>query len=683
VRITNFGNGGADIKIRMAWNGLTSGGEYNGTWLSGSTYTSRDLVIYPTGSQLMWRANQSTTAGQSPDTNPEKWDLEVGLEMVQNIGSGKYTRYLLGIRNDDMIRINGIHRGTYATSAFTRRSSYYDDYRGASSISTSVTSMVLGSSHPSAKSLTISAGLTMPNSSTIGSSSDNFAIPTTHPTLLTINLGAGLGLSIGNSVTMYGDANNFFVYVIARYDNATGVAYGASTVHVGSGTFSSWTIKSERLIYGERTADTAGKNFYALVQSYDSGTGVINFNTVNNTGTGTHSDWTLRVAKEPFTIPGTNATRYNGNQSNNAFGTYGLWHRGDFEGDRLIHNCTVATNGTGWIYVYGSGADDSDIPDDVEIDTYNGSTLNLQTKTVFTGLTKGNHTFIAFSKVSANGLSTNTRPYVDAGTTTPNYSFFEQYEYDSFTTDITAGPVGGESFGEIAYRIRDTDGGDTAQWVPEHSNVQTLLNRSNRVFTIDGVVADHEDENDFYMLKFQSFTTASLTQLLDVVHPQATGNMGSLSVTHNFSNQGLYYKLILTWLQAGVIETGYNNMVFLGDAWWNKAKAQNEEIIIRPAVDNTSENLTADQKDQGSYLFYSTGADPLDTFVLGQYWPNPTRDWRIGGANLGTPFVQDFSTTNNAKFYPFVYSGYSFALNEVMTIEARLYAGNKGTLDLT
>jgi len=74
----------------------------------------------------------------------------------------------------------------------------------------------------------------------------------------------------------------------------------------------------------------------------------------------------------------------------------------------------------------------------------------------------------------------------------------------------------------------------------------------------------------------------------------------------------------------------------------------------------------------------------LNDYVLALAFPNPTRDWRIGGANRGTPFIQSFSAgAGNAKFYPFVYSGYSFAASEVMTIEGRLYLGNKGSLVLS
>lgn len=675
------GNGGTSLKARTIFNGITSGGKYQGSYSAAATYSQYDIIGYPTDSApLRYRANQSTSAGQSPDTHPSKWDLTVGVEFLQDLGLGVYARYSLGVRNDAFIRMNGFDIGTYATSAFNRFASYYNDSRGASQISTSVTSMAIPTSHPTSRTLTIGAGLSITNSSSIGSSTDSFAIPTTHPTARTINMTAGLGLTIGNNVTVYGDANNFFVFVIARYNNTTGVAYGASTVHVGSGTFSSWTIKSERLIYIERTADVANKNLYALVQSYDSGTGSLVFNTVNNVGSTTNSDWTIRVGKEPFTVPGSNATRYNGNQSNNPFGTYGQWHSGELTGDRLLHNCTINTNGTGWLYIYGSGANDSSIPSDVTIDTYNGSS-STASRTVFSGLNKGTHTFLGISCVSPNVSSTNTRPYIDAGTTGPAYSFQEQYEYDVFTPTVIAGPTGGESFGEIAYRFRDTDGGDTAQWLPEHSNVLTTY-ATSKSLTIDSSSISLTSENDTFMLKFRDITTATLLQTLDVQHPQATGSMGTMNTTHTFNNTGLYYKVIQTWAQAGVIVTGYNNMVFLGDAWFNKVLCEDSQVITRPA-DNVSTNLTASQESQGSYLFYSTGADPLNDYVLALAFPNKTRDWRIGGSNRGTPFIQDFSGAANAKFYPFIYSGYSFAASEVMTVEGRLYLGNKGSLVLS
>lgn len=672
-------NGSSDIKIRMMWNGVASGGEFTGTWSAATTYSNRDLVVYPSNSQLVFRANQSTSAGQSPDTHPAKWDLEVGLEMVQNIGNGKYTRYLLGIRNDDMVRLNGIERGAYTTSAFIRRQSNYVGGYATVSIGTSSTSMTLGSSHPAAKTLTTGTGLGISNSATLGSSSSSFAIPTTHPSTLSVTLPSGLSLNTGDYVTMYGDANNFFVFVIARYDNTTGAAYGASTLHVGTGSFSNWTVKRERLIYVFRTADAA-KNFYALVQSYDSGTGVLNFNTANNTGTGTHSDWTIQEAKQPPN-PGTSDVLFI-NNANNTFGTHGTWVYGTFHGDRLQHRGSKDNRGTGFLYVYVDGPDIANPPADVTIDTYNASLITAQSTNVFTGLTKGTHSFIAFVKVSPTGASANTRAWLSADSNGAEYSYNEMYEYDVFTPDITAGPTGAESFGAVAYRFRDSNAANTPQWVPEHANVQTAMGRDGRVFTIDNTILNHSNEDDPFMFKFRDFTSATLTQTVDVVHPQATGNMASLVATHTFDRNGVYYKMLFTWLQSGVIETGYNNMVFLGNSWFNKIKAQDGAVIDRPA-DNTSVNLTAGQKDQASYLFYSTGADPLDKFVIGQFWPNITRDWRIGGANLGTPFVQDFAGASNAKFYPWVYSNYAFAVNDVMTVEGRLYGGNKGSLVLS
>lgn len=680
--ISQLGNGGSDIGVRMVYNGVTSGGSFKGTWASGSTYVNRDLVRYPNAtSQLIWRANQSTSAGQSPDTHPSKWDLEVGLEMVQNIGSGKYTRYLLGIRNDDMIRTNGIERGTYTTSAFIRRQSNYVGGGYASlTIGTSSTSMVLGSSHPSAKSLTTSTGLSISNSTSLGSSSSSFAIPTTHPTMLNITLPSGLGLVAGDYITMYGDANNFFVLVIARYNNSTGATYGGSTVHVGSGTFSNWTVKREKLIYGFRTSDSVNKNFYALVQSYDSGTGVLNFNTINNTGTGTHSDWTIQHAKQPVTPSTTDGVSIQ--NANNAFGTFGVWVVGSFHGDRLQLRGSRDNRGTGILCVYTGGPDIANPPANVTVDTYNVASLTSQSTNAFTGLTKGTHSFICFSIVSPTVASTNTRVWLSADSDGPEYSFNEQYEYDVFTPDITAGPTGAESFGGIAWKFRDTNAADTSEWMPEHSNVQTCMGRTGRIFDIDGVTLSNSDEDGAYMLKFKPFTAASLTQTLNVVHPQAVGNMASLSIIHSFDRNGLYYKLINTWLQAGLIETGYNNMVFLGEAWFNKIIGQNAVTMARPA-DNTSVNMASDFKDQASYLFYSTGADPLDKFVIGQFWPNASRDWRIGGTSLGTPFVQDFLSTGGAKFYPFVFQNYSFAINDEITVEGRLYGGNKGNLILT
>lgn len=678
--LNQSGNDG-QCKVRTIFNGIVSGGEYQGSYNNVATYSKNQIIGYPVDSApLRYRANQSTSAGQSPDTNPEKWDLQVGIEWLQDLGGGFYSRYSMGIRNDAMIRLNGLEVGTYANSSFTRRSSFYD-VTGLGT-TTSVTSMAIPSSHPSSRTIIVGTGLNIPNSATLsGTCTDNFAIPTTHPTLAIRNLPSGLNLVTGDLIVMYGDASNFFGYVIARYNNATGVAYGASTFHVGSGTFSSWTLKKERLIYIERTADPVGKNLYCLAQTYDSATGSLTFNSINNTGTTTNSDWTIYIsAKQPSSIPASNNSRYNGTQSNNPFGTYGLWHMKMFQGNRLIHNSTKANNGTGWVYIYVDGPDLSSPPSDVEIDTYNPIIISQGTLT-FDNLTSGVHTIIAFSKVSASGSSTNTRPYIDAGTTTPNHSFLEQYNYDVFTPTITLGARGGESFGEIAWRFRDVDVGDATHWLPEHSGIITteLVSKS---LLIDGVVVDMSDENAPYQLKFKDASIALLTQSLKIVHPQATGDMGSMATTHSFGSKGVDYIIQVTWAQAGLIETGYNNMIFLGEAWFNKVLGQDAQVIVRPP-DNTSENLSESEAGQQSYLFYSTGTSPLEDYVIGQFWANPARDWRTGLPNVGIPFIQDFTGSANAKWYPVAFSNYPFAQDEAVIVQGKLFIGNKGDLVLT
>lgn len=683
--IAETGNGSSDIQIRTSFGGLhgSSGVLYDGTWSSGGGYTQYHTVTYPNASSpLVFRANQATSAGQSPDTHPAKWDLEVGVDIVQNLGSGKYSRYTLSVREDDLIRINGIGRGSYAPSFYNRYSSnYVGNYGTTATISTSSTSMAIPTSHPTARTLTIGTGLSLPNSSTIGSSSSSFAIPTTHPTALTINLGTGLSLALGDNVTLYGDANNLFVFIIADYDSGTGIARGASTIHVGTGSFSSWTIKSEKIIYFQRTADPTGKNGYALLQSYDSGTGVLTFNTLNNVGSTTNSDWTILWGKSAI-IPGTS----NGlsiQNVNNPAGTYGVWIWGEFTGTRLSHNSTKDNRGTGFLYMYGSGANDASIPADVTIDTYNASSVSSNSTVTWSNLNPGTHTFLALTKVSPTGASANQRAWIDADSDgSGGYSFSEQYDYDLFTEDVVAGPGGAQSFGEFAYNFRDVDGGDALYWIPGHGNRSTATGTAGRVFTIDGNVIDTHSENNIYLNKYVPFSSFSLTQSIDITHPQATGNMGTLLTTHSFgAESGLYYKQIFNWLQGGSISAGYNNMIILGDAWFNKIKCEDEQIVVRPA-ENTSVNLTGSQESQRSYLFYSTGSAPLSEFVIGMHWPNASRDWRVGGANRGVPFVSDFVGSGNAKFYPFIYSNYSFSTSETWTIEGRYYAGNKGTLVL-
>lgn len=673
------GNSGVSLKARTFFNGITSGGHYKGTWASGTAYAQYDLVTY--FSPLIWRSNQATLAGQSPDTHPAKWDIQVGVEMLQDLGGGFYSRCSLGIRNDSMIRLNGLEVGTYSTLSFGRRESNYIGNGATATIGTSVTSFATPSSHPSSRTLTTGAGLSasLPDSETLsGTCDDTFSIPTTTPTFLTLTLPTELTLTKGETITLYGNASNFVVVIVARYDSGTGAFYGASTNSVGSGSFSSWTIKRERLIYIYDTTDATGKNFYCLVQTYDNGTGSLVVNSVANTSSITNADWTISRAKTPNNPTSSTALFFN--NSNTTAYSVGHWMLGSFTGDRLVMRSEKDSRGLDWEYVYLHG-DEPNIPANVIVSTYNATPLSGQLTNVFTGLTKGTHYFMAVSKVAASG--TNTRAWINSDTDVGFSSFSEHYEYDTFTPIVIAGPSGGESFGEIAYSFRDTDGSDTPQWLPEHSNILTTYGTS-KTLTIDGAIVSLSDENAPYMNKFRDVTSnVQLLQTLDIQHPQAIGSMGTMNVTHKFDRNGLYYKIIQTWSQAGLITTGYNNMVFLGDAWFNKVLCEDLQVINRPA-DLTSENLTASQESQRSYLFYSTGADPLNDYVIGLAFPNKTRDWRIGGANRGVPFIQSFSAgAGNAKFYPHIYSNYAFVVDEVMTVEGRLYLGNKGDLILS
>lgn len=672
------GNGSSVLKARTFFNGVTTG-RYQGTWSAVAPYNQYDIVGYPSDVHpLRFRANQSILAGQSPDTHPAKWDLQVGVEFLQDLGLGNYARYSLGVRNDAMTRLNGLDVGTFATSSFTRRESNYTGNGASANIGTANTSFATPSSHPSSRTLPTQAGLaaSLPNSETLpGTCNDTFSIPSVTPTFLTLTLPTGLTLTKGETITLYGNTNNFVVIIVGRYNSSTGAFYGASTNSVGSGSFSSWTIKREKLVYIFDTTDATGKNFYGLVQTYDNGTGSLVVNSVANTSSITNADWTIALGKVPANPTSSLSTFFN-NSISTAYAV-GHWFLGSFTGDRLVIRSEKDNRGMDWQFVYLHGDNDV-IPADVTVSTYNASALSSQLTTVFTGLKKGTHFFMAVSKAAASG--TNTRAWINADTDAGFGGFLEQYEYDVFTPTVTLGASGAESFGEIAYSFRDSDGGDTSQWVPEHSNVLTSFFTSKSL-TIDGVAVSMSDENALYMNKFRDITSAQFLQTLDIQHPQSTGSMGTFNVTHTFDKNGLYYKTDILWAKDGVITTGYNNMVFLAEAWFNKILCEDNQAVNRPG-NNTVYNLSATEQSQRSYLFYSTGADPLNKFVLALAFPNKTRDWRIGQADRGTPQITDFSGTANAKFYPHVYSGYAFTAGERMISEGRLYAGNKGNLVL-
>ena len=660
------GNGSSNMKIKLSYDGTTSGGKYKGVWLAATTYGANEIVNYPSGSPLYWRSKAGGNVGNDPIlTDPTYWYLECGVDILQDSGDGvNFYRYTLGFRNDDFIRLQKLQYGTYANTGL---STLNFQNHNALLYSSSVTSIALPASNPTSRTFTMGTGLDVADSATLGTSVDSFSIPTTQGVSVSLTVNTGLSITPGESLSIYNDATHFFVIVAVSYNSGTGLLTGRLVVNVGTGSFSSWTIKREKLI---TIVNSTVNYFAAVVQTYNSVTGSTTVNSVYSTASGTLASWTIKNGFNPMPDPGAD------NDLN--FKVMGQYFIGSFTGTAVRFSHLRSTTGMGMKFVYLSGPDSGNLPADITVDTYHATLSTVVTDTALQNLTYGTHTVLVIG-VSSPGGGTNTAGwYKSSSSNNASKTLFGAINFDVFTeTAPIVSSWSPESEGEFAYSFRDTDSGDTAQWQPEHSNVLTTTGRS-RIFTVNGVSIDVSTISSVtnpYLYRYGTFTSFSLSQTLNIIHPQAAGNVSTLSMLHSFDSNGLYYKKTETALQAFFIAIGYNNMIQINEAGFNKIKAENGNYISRPA-DNTIVNLSGSEANQGSYLFYSTsGASPIKDLVLAQHWPNKARDWRTGLPNSGTSFVQDFSGAAGWKFYPVAFSGYSVANGEVLVHECRLLLG--------
>lgn len=673
------GNGSANIKIRVASTHVPA---TYGNWASGSNYGVGEIRAYPSGSPLLWKTVNAisgppdntvppyTVDGDVITFNPN-WQIDIALDMIQDSGDGvHFYRTTLQKSYDDFVRLNNFQYGTYATTAYQSSTS---NYIAATLSATSASSIASNGGVPASKSFTTQAALPeLYSSVTLNAAySNNFAIPTTHPTFQSHNIGVGLNVSEGDTLTFYGDSTHFFIFVVYSYNSITGIAIGFSTFNLSTGTYAIWTIKKEVLLYLKWQSGAV--DFYCLVQTYDSGTGATTANNIfNPNGAGALSGWNVFLGKrpQPSTVGVGQSSSYNLGAQNIA-----VWHFGEFIGTGINHRSIKSTAGTGWTYVYISGPDN---PANVTIDMYNGSTITNQSTNVWQNLVWGKHRYVAISCASpSTGLSTNTSAWVYASTNTANVqSTSNIVNYDLFTAEIQCGIQDPQSAGEVAWRFKLNGSAHTTQWWPYHG---VVTDRGDaKQFLIDNVLINYNTINGVtnpYLYKYQNFTTAKVVQSGAIIHPQDPGDFATYSSMHILNKQGVQWDVSVTWLKAAFIETGYNNMVSLGEAFFNKAKSEGGTYMNRPS-DNTSVNMASNFKNLSSYLFYSTsGSSPVKNLVLGQLWPDIT-NWRAGLPNSGTSFMQDFTGAGGAKFYPFVYSSYVTTPGENVRIRGWHYLGS-------
>jgi hypothetical protein len=672
--LSQSGNQSTDIMLKTAYVGPPAG---KGNWNSASAYGQGEIRAYPIGSPIMWRIKTATTvsAGEDPPISNPKWELAIGVDMIQNMGNGKWARTTLHHDEGEWIKMGPMEIGTYAPSRFTYDPSLPPNYVGNGSliISTSTTSLTIPTTHPTSRTITIGTGLTIPNSVSVGTCNTSFAIPTTHATPLDVVLSTGQSISPGDSITLYGDANNFVVCTVGRYFSGTGVAHLGSVAHVGSGTFSSWTVKKEKLRRIYRTANSGGQYMLGLVQSYDSGTGSFTFNTIKNTGTGTFTDVTVALIREPVDPTSSASLQVNVLDAE----TLGIWYVVTGTGTSFLHRGSKDNRGCGWRYMYADGPMINNPPADIIVDTYNATSQTAQSTVAFDDLDPGTHTFVAVSCPSPSGLSANTRAWVAASTNSANLQTLRQaYNYDLFTADFAI--MGqGQSNGELAFNFREnSDAGDTPRWFPHHGSYTERNNITT--FVVDGVTLP--DSSDFltdanpYLRKYQPFTTCSLTQSGDIVHPEGAVPMGTYESTHTFSKSGVDFTLDINWTTVPFIATGYVAMLFLYKEFAKKIKYQDGAEYTTPQGANPDVNIDSADINKPSVLVYNDG-----TGVLGE--PLYAFARYSGGTAIPveSAYINNYDA-NFVKLYPQTFSNDPLTAPLTQTINLKWYFGNRGSL---
>lgn len=670
-------NGSSNIKIKAAsvFNPITYG-----NWASATNYSKGTIRAYPTGSPILWTCVNAIIDGPGgshsltpPSISNADWSLNVGLDMVQDSGDGvHFFRTTLQRAQDDFMKIDSFQYGTFADVQFTNSVSNYEDFV---QIGSSASSIATNTAIPSSKSFTADTGLTKIYDSVLlnGAFSSTFNIPIVHPNITSYTIGAGLSITEGDTLTFYGDATHFFVLSVYKYDSIAGIVYGFSVNNVGTGSFSIWSVKKEVLIYIKWTGGAV--DGHLIVTAYNSGTGATTATLIASGNTaGALTGWNIFYGKKPQPIPSSQGTNFNVGGAAAAIGHYCYVN---FVGTSLQHRCVTQSNGMGWTYIYVSGPNTGVPPANVIVDTYSAGTLSNQTKQVFSGLIYGTHRVVAVAMLSPNGSSTNIAPFIYASTTTTNVlSFNQNVNYDLFTSSLDVGIIDPNSHGEVAWNFRlNANPGDAVQWFPFHGVITSR--DDSRVVKVDGVTINAntiDSTANPYYYKYQSFTSATLDQTGAITHPTASGDMANYVCNHTLNKNGVAWDFNFTWLQSAFISAGYNNMVSLGEAFFNKIKAVGGQYMARPA-DNTSVNMASDFRGQASYLFYSTsGADPAKSLVLAQYWDDLS-NWRQGELNSGSSFVQDFTGATGAKFYPYVYNSYTTSVNETVRVRGRHYLG--------
>lgn len=663
--------------IRLNWANSSTSGVYIGSYNPASTYNERDRVGSPSDQYFTFRAKQAVPAGEfpNPNQNTDYWAREIGVEIIQDLGNGSGMYYSIDLSNDDTKKLGQTKRVTLGAqgTAFLK----YSNATPAGIIGPSASSITMVAA-PSVYSLTVAGGI----SSTIlfapvslGASSTSITIGSSvqTPVFQTIQLATGLTLVEGDKLKGENSSTNFIIATVIDYDSVTGIAYCAVINGVGSGTYTSWTFYKVALIFASLDSAPTSFYFHAIVESYDSGTGVISCRTFVNTGSGVRTTWTVWQGRQHWADSGSGTMIHQQNQ------VMGQCFQGKYYGNTITHISTKRTSACGVRYIITDGPNAGD---EYTIDLYNATTVTNQLTVVASDLATPppeGYSFIAFF-IASPSSGTNTQAtlnYSYSVVQTTASSFIHRIIIDTYTVN---NPIcgGGFSSGEFAFNYRKAGTADTLYWLWDHNLIDGLRYTSNPVFRVDGVIIDTMELSSYDGV-FQNFNSFTLTQIAEVFHPDQVSKMADITITHGFDGNGIYWDISLTLSQNWEISSGYVDMIAFpqaagGERWFNKFLTDLGGTFTWPGG-STPVGISGTQLSEKSALYYSTQnsyANNTD-YVLAQY--HDDNIWGASGNEVGY--------SGGPKQYPLKYSNFTINAGEIIRVRGRQFAGNKGDLVLS
>lgn len=673
------GNSSSTIKVRLA---PSHDGALGGQWATSTTYYKGDIKQFPPDGPLIWKCiTTSVNSNTPPDLDPTNWQLDIAPEMIQDIGGGKYIRTSLqtpfGCQEPGWTKFKKAEVGSYVPSFFKMRPQTFSGPFGIYGAST--TSNSIPSAAGDSRTFTIETGKALTASTTLGTCTNTFSIPTAVPTTMTRNLPTGLSLVAGETVTFYANSTNMVTVVVVKYSSTTGIFNGFSVAHGGSGSFSSWTVKKEQLLYIFRDNEESAKNFYCTVQSYNSGSGSLTVTNISANGSGTFTNWAWNTGK---VCPSVWLDASQGSYFNRT-PVYGHYFLGSAVGTGVTHNSQTDNRGTKWRYFYISGPS---APSEAVVDTYSSSLVSTNHTPVWQNLIYGTHYFIAVAEENSVGAS--SQAWVAFSTNANNLQTNSGLiDWDEWTTDLTIGFTGdAQAAGEFIFKGKATAGGGSIRtWMPFHGD--HAENNLVRTHTVDGVTVDISSMSPLvnpYLYQYQAFTEMVLNQSgTNINEDQGGATIATYNSTHKLNRYGLEFDITWTPAVSLDMDQGYSILVEMSEAFMigGDVKAEDGTVMKAPATQPTLDYMSSDFKGQATYVARGAGAGA--NYALGWLYKYPIAMWRVGLANEGPHQFQWRAVGDNGggfkvRTYPII-SG-TVPAGVPIVYGGRFYAGLKGLM---